>query len=296
MARMLALTREELAPTDTTDRAIEAISASGLREIVVLGRRGPVQAAWTSTELQEMGELAGADVLVDPAELELDDASAAELADASNVVQRNLDILRGFASREPDGKPRSVRLRFCVSPVAIHGEERVEGIEIVRNTLEADERGRVRAVPTDEREVIPCGIVFRSVGYHGVALPGTPFDEAAGTMPNAAGRVLDETGSPISGVYCAGWIKRGPTGVIGTNKKDATETVDLLLEDARAGVLSPVADNGSIDALLAERGVEMVTYDGWEAIDAVERARGEKQGRPRVKLCTWEELLAAARS
>ena len=295
VARMLALTPEELAPTDTTDRAIEAISASGLREIVVLGRRGPVQAAWTSTELQEMGELAGADVLVDPAELELDDASAAELADASNVVQRNMDILRGFAAREPEGKTRSVRLRFCASPVAIHGDERVEGIEVVRNRLEPDERGRVRAVPTDEREVIPCGIVFRSVGYHGVALPGTPFDEAAGTMPNAAGRVLDGTGSPIPGVYCAGWIKRGPTGVIGTNKKDATETVDLLLEDARAGVLSSAGANASIDALLAERGIEVVTHDGWEAIDAVERARGEQQGRPRVKLCTWEELLAAAR-
>ena len=295
VARMLVLTPEELAPTDTTDAAIEAISDSGLREIVVLGRRGPVQAAWTSTELQEMGELAGADVLVDPVELELDDASAAELADASNVVQRNMDILRGFAAREPAGKPRSVRLRFCVSPVAIHGEERVEGVEIVRNKLEADDRGRVRAVPTGEQEVIPCGIVFRSVGYHGVALPGTPFDEVAGTMPNAAGRVLDETGSPIPGVYCAGWIKRGPTGVIGTNKKDATETVDLLLEDARAGALASVADGGSIDALLAERGVGVVTHDGWEAIDAVERARGEEQGRPRVKLCTWEELLAAAR-
>ena len=295
VARMLALTPEELAPTDTTDRAIEAISASGLREVVVLGRRGPVQAAWTSTELQEIGELAGADVLVDAAELELDDASAAELADASNVVQRNMEILRGFAAREPEGKPRSVRLRFCVSPVAIHGEERVEGIEVVRNRLEADERGRVRAVPTDEHEVIPCGIVFRSVGYHGVALPDTPFDEATGTMPNAAGRVLDEAGSPIPGVYCAGWIKRGPTGVIGTNKKDATETVELLLEDARAGALPQAAANGSIDTLLAGRGVEVVAYDGWEAIDAVERARGEPLGRPRVKLCTWDELLAAAR-
>jgi ferredoxin--NADP+ reductase len=295
VARMLALAPEELAPTDTTDSAIEAIAASGLREIVVLGRRGPVQAAWTSTELQELGELADADVLVDPAELELDDASAAELADASNVVQRNMEILRGFAAREPEGKARTVRLRFCASPVAIHGEERVEAIEIVRNRLEPDERGRVRAVPTDEREVIPCGIVFRSVGYLGVALPGTPFDERSGTMPNVAGRVLDGARSPIPGVYCAGWIKRGPTGVIGTNKKDATETVDLLLEDARAGTLPGPSANGSIDALLAARGVEVVTYAGWEAIDAVERRRGEEQGRPRVKLCTWDELLAAAR-
>jgi ferredoxin--NADP+ reductase len=150
-------------------------------------------------------------------------------------------------------------------------------------------------VPTEEREVIPCGIVFRSVGYHGVALPDTPFDEATGTMPNVSGRVTDDAGSPIPGVYCAGWIKRGPTGVIGTNKKDATETVDLLLDDARAGLLPPSPADGSIDALLAERGVEVVTYEGWEAIDAVERARGEREGRPRVKLCTWDELLEAAR-
>ena len=295
VARMLALTPEELAPTDTTDRAIEAISASGLEEIVVLGRRGPVQAAWTSTELQEMGELAGADVLVDPAELELDAASEAELAAASNLVQRNVELLREFATRSPSGKPRSVRLRFRASPVAILGEERVEGIEIAHNRLEPDASGSVRAVATDEREVIPCGIVFRSVGYHGVGLPGAPFDTASGTMPNAGGRVLDEGGQPIAGVYCAGWIKRGPTGVIGTNKKDATETVDLLLEDARAGRLASGQADRTIDALLASRGVEVVTYAGWEAIDALERARGEEQGRPRVKLCTWDELLAASR-
>ena len=167
-------------------------------------------------------------------------------------------------------------------------------MEIVRNRFEADSSGRVRAVPTGELEVVPAGVVFRSVGYHGVALPGTPFDERSGTMPNAGGRVLDEHGAPIPGLYCAGWIKRGPTGVIGTNKKDATETVDLLLEDVRAGVLA--RDTGAgVDELLAERGVEVVSYGGWEAIDALERARGEAQGRPRVKLRTWDELLAAAR-
>jgi len=295
VARMLALTREELASTDTTDAAIETIVGSGIEEILVLGRRGPVQAAWTPTELQEMGELAGSDTVVDPAELELDPASAAELADASNIVQRNVEILHELAARERAGKARAARLRFRVSPVAILGEDRVEGIEIVQNRLEPDDRGRVRAVPTDEREVIPCGIVFRSVGYHGVALPGVPFDEGAGTMPNADGRVLDEDAEPIPGLYCAGWIKRGPTGVIGTNKKDATETVDRLLEDARAGVL-PEPVGGSTDDLLAERGVEVVTSAGWEAIDALERARGEEQGRPRIKLCTWDELLAASRS
>jgi ferredoxin--NADP+ reductase len=297
VARMLALTRDELAPTDTTDSAIEAIAGSAIREIVVLGRRGPVQASWTPPELQEMGELAGADILVDPAELALDPASAAELEGSSPIVRRNMDVLRGFATRELVGKPRSVRLRFRVSPVAIVGEERVEGVEIVWNRLEADANGRLAAIPTDERELIPCGVVFRSVGYHGIGLPGVPFDEKAGTMPNAGGHVLDEDGRPIPGLYCAGWIKRGPTGVIGTNKKDATETVDLLLEDARAGLLPRSTEPADgIDELLAERAVDVVMYGGWEAIDALERDRGSGQGRPRVKLCTWSELLETARA
>jgi ferredoxin--NADP+ reductase len=294
VARMLALTQEELAPTDTTDAAVAAIVSSGIREIVVLGRRGPVQAAWTSTELGEMGDLAGADVIVEPAELELDPVSEAELEAASNVVQRNVEILREFASRTLSGKPKAIRLRFRVSPVAILGDDRVEGVEIVRNRLEPDGRGSVRAVPTEEREVLPCGIVFRSVGYRGMGIPGLPFDEGAGTIPNAGGRVLDESGAPIPGLYCAGWIKRGPTGVIGTNKKDATETVELLLEDARAGRL-PTRGEGTLDDLLAERGAEVVLYAGWEAIDVEERSRGEPLGRPRVKLSTWDELLAAAR-
>ncbi len=295
LARMLALTREELASTDTTDAAIEAIVGSGLREILVLGRRGPVQASWTSAELQELGDLAGADVLVEPTELELEPASAAELERGSNIVRRNVEILREFSERQPAGKPRSVRLRFRASPVAIHGAERVEAVEIARNRLEADESGSVRAVPTEERELIPCGIVLRSVGYRGTGIPGLPFDERTGTIPNDGGRVLDASGAPVPGLYCAGWIKRGPTGVIGTNKKDATETVDQLLADAHAGRL-PARGGGTLDELLAARGVEVVSYAGWESIDAVEKARGESHGRPRVKLGTWDELLDAARS
>ncbi len=294
VARMLVLTQHELAPTDTTDEAIAAIVMCGIREIVILGRRGPVQAAWTSTELGELGELEGADVVVDPAELALDPVSAAELEGASNVVQRNMEILRELAARPLSGKPRQVRLRFATSPVAILGQERVEGVEVVRNRLEPDGRGSVRAVATQEREVIPCGIVFRSVGYRGVGVPGVPFDDGAGVIANIDGRVRDGADA-IPGVYCAGWIKRGPTGVIGTNKKDATETVELLLEDARAGRLAGRGD-GTLDELLAARGVEVVMYGGWERIDALERARGEAEGRPRVKLTSWDELLAAARS
>jgi ferredoxin--NADP+ reductase len=296
VARMLALTRDELAPTDTTDPAIDAIAGAGVREIVVLGRRGPVQAAWTAPELAELGELAGADVLLDPTELELDAASAAELEVATPLVRRNIDLLHDFASRKPSGKPRAIRLRFRVSPVSILGEDRVEAVELAVNRLEPDGKGSVRAVATDEREILECGLVFRSVGYQGVALPGAPFDEHRGTIPNEGGQVLDGNGAAVPGVYCAGWIKRGPTGVIGTNKKDATETVDLLLRDARAGLLHKGQAATGVDALLAERGVEAVTYGGWEAIDASERARGAEQGRPRVKLCSWDELLETARS
>ncbi|MHB1242479.1 MAG: FAD-dependent oxidoreductase [Gaiellaceae bacterium] len=283
VARMLALTPEELAPTDTTDAAIDAINRAMIREILVVGRRGPVQAAWTPVEVGELGELAGADILVDPADLELDEASAAELEAAPPTVKRSVEHLRDYAAREPAGKPRAIRLRFLSSPVAILGEGKVEGIELVRNELVGG-----RAVATGERETIECGIVFRSVGYHGVALPGVPFDEATGTIPNEGGRVRP-------GLYAAGWIKRGPSGVIGTNKKDAAETVDLLLEDARAGALPPRGE-GTLEALLEERGAEAVLYAGWQAIDSAERAAGEPHGRPRVKLCTWDALLAAARS
>jgi ferredoxin--NADP+ reductase len=295
VARMLSLTRDELAPTDATDVSIDAILASGIREIVVLGRRGPVQASWTAPELQEMGELAGADIIVDPAELELDPASEAELAEAGPIVRRNMELLREFAAREPTGKPRRVRLRFRASPVAILGDGRVEAVEVVRNELVPDERGGLRAVPTDDREVIPCSLVFRSIGYRGVGMPEVPFDEERGTIPNREGRVVDD-GEPVPGLYCAGWIKRGPTGVIGTNKKDATETVKILLEDARAGRLpNTSAPPESVLALLEERGADVVAYGGWEAIDALERGRGEPHGRPRVKLCSWDELLEAAR-
>ena len=292
VVRMLALAPDEILPTDTTDAAIEAILGSGIEEIVLLARRGPAQAAFTTPELKELGELADADVIVDASDLELDPVSEAALEHDTNA-RRNVEVLREYAARKPAGKKRRIHLRFAVSPVAILGDERVEGVEIVRNRLVADESGRISAEPTDEHETIPCGIVFRSVGYQGVALQGVPFDERRATIPNACGRVTD-----TPGVYCAGWIKRGPSGVIGTNKKDATETVDLLLEDARAGKLgrgNPAATADTVEQLLAERDVEHVTYMGWEAIDAEEMNRGVPFGRPRVKLLTWDELRAAAR-
>jgi len=275
VARMLALTKEELDPTDTTDAAIDAIANAGIDEIVMVGRRGPAQAAFTTPELIELGELAGADVIVDAAELE-----GAQPKDTN--AERNLEVLRQYAQREPQGKPRRIVLRFFRSPIAILGDERVTGIELVRNVLDENER----AVPTGETETLECGIVFRSVGYRGVALPGVPFDDGRGTIPNEGGRVAER-------VYAAGWIKRGPSGVIGTNKKDASETVELLLADLADAPRRGKTDD-DVDAFLVERGARPVIYEGWTAIDERERAAGEPLGRPRVKLCSWDELLEAA--
>jgi ferredoxin/flavodoxin---NADP+ reductase len=283
VARMLALTPEELAPTDTTEPAIEAIGSSTLREIVIVGRRGPAQASWTTQELKEMGELAAADVQVDAADLE------GAVGEDTNT-QRNLEVLHGFAQREPTGKPLLIRFLFFRSPTAIHGQEKVESIELVRNRLE-DQDGRLVAVPTDEHETLDCGLVFRSVGYRGLPLPDLPFDDRRGTIHNEAGRIV---GEPCA--YCAGWIKRGPTGIIGTNKKDAAETVAALLEDVEAGRLvhRDEVSAEAVEALLAERGSKPVLYAGWTSIDERERAAGEKLGRPRIKLRTWDELLEAA--
>jgi ferredoxin/flavodoxin---NADP+ reductase len=294
VARMLALTPEELAPTDTTDPAIEAMGASTITDIVVVGRRGPAQASWTTQELKELGELAGADVVVDPAELVLDSQSEASLEQDTNS-KRNMEVLREFAARQPTGKPVTVRLRFLASPVALHGKGRVESIDLVRNRLE-EQDGRLVAVPTDEHKTLDCGLVFRSVGYRGVGLPELPFEERRGTIRNELGRVVDTEGRHVAQSYCAGWIKRGPTGIIGTNKKDATETVAQLLEDVEAGRVAHREEvtPDAVEALLAERDIRAVMYPGWTSIDEVERAAGEKLGRPRVKLRTWDELLEAA--
>lgn len=296
VARMLVLTEEELRVTDTADAAIAAIAGAGLREVIMLARRGPAQAAFTTPEAIELQELAGADAILDPAELELDAASAAAVPGDTNA-ERNLEALATIAAMPVTDKPRKLHLRFCVSPVAILGSDRVEAIVIERNRLVADDQGRIQAVPTGERETIPCSLVLRSVGYRGIAIEGVPFDERAGIIANREGRVVDAGGAVVPGIYCAGWIKRGPSGVIGTNKKCATGTVELLLADVAEGRLAGgrAATADRVPALLAERGVEVVTGDGWAAIDAVELAGGAEQGRPRVKLTRWEELLAAAR-
>ena len=298
VARMLALPREELEGTDTADHAIEALAESGVKEIVVLGRRGPAQAAFTNPEVRELGEMTQADIVIDPAEMELDEISRAyvESEDCDPTNRRNVDIFTEFSQREPEGKKQRIVLRFLSSPVEIQGDGRVERIVIGRNEL-VEEDGSVRARDTGERETIECGMVLRSIGYLGKPLDESlPFDERRGVMSNEAGRVTDG-GEQVPGLYATGWIKRGPSGVIGTNKKDSQETVNGLLADLAEGNLPEpelAGDRGAIEALLDERKPDHVTYEGWQAIDEAEKAAGEPQGRPRVKFCTVEEMVEAA--
>ena len=294
-ARMLALSAEELRKTDTADHAIDLLASDAVKEIVILGRRGPAQAAFTNPELLELGALEQADVIVDPADLELDEASQAWLdsEEADKTSRENVRILREYAAREPAGKPKRIVLRFLASPVELQGDGRVERIVVERNRLEPREDGSLAARPTGERDTLECGLVLRSIGYKGIAIPEVPFDERRGTIPNVAGRVVDGE-HHLTGEYVTGWIRRGPSGVIGTNKKDGQEAATSLMEDAEAGLLNAPVNDGDIADLLAERGVEPVSWQGWERIDAHEQELGAGV-RPRVKLTRYEALHGAAR-
>jgi ferredoxin--NADP+ reductase len=296
VARMLVLDPGELAPTDTADHALDAFGAAGVTDVILLGRRGPAQASFTNPELRELGELQRADVVVDPAQLE-----GVEPPE-DTTKRRNVEILREYSSRAPTGKSHRLELRFLRSPVEILGEGEdgpVTGVRVAINRLVTRDDGRVSAEPTGEEEVIECGLVLRSIGYRGEPLPGIPFDERRGLIRNEGGRVIDDSGV-CPGEYVVGWIKRGPSGVIGTNKKDATDTVARIVEDADRDALNRPApgDDGAdaIEAWLTERVPEHVTWEGWEAIDAYESSLGEPAGRPRVKLVTIDELLRASRS
>jgi ferredoxin--NADP+ reductase len=288
VARMLVLHPDELAPTDTADHAIDAFGQATVEEVVLLGRRGPAQAAFTNPELRELGELARADVIVDPAQLE----GVEEPEDTTQ--KRNVEILRDYAARAPQGKTHRIELRFLRSPVEILGEGEdgpVTGVRVSINELVDG-----RAVPTGEEEVIECGLVLRSIGYRGHPIADIPFDERRGLIRNLGGRVCEEDGQPCPGEYVVGWIKRGPSGVIGTNKKDATDTVARIVEDAEAGVLNdPVRpDADELEAWLVERVPDVVTWEGWEAIDAHESSEGEPLGRPRVKLVSVDRMREIA--
>jgi len=300
VARMLTLSARELERTDVADHALEALRRSRVEEVVVLGRRGPAQAAFTSAELRELGRLDGVDVRVDPAEVELDPVSEQWLAEEGTFTARkNMQLLREFAARpaRPDAGRRIV-LRFLRSPVRIRGTRAVEAIDVRRNEIVRSSEGTLRARALDEdAETIECGLVLRSVGYRAVPLPDVPFDEHSFVLPNDRGRVLAREGEPLPGVYAVGWIKRGATGILGTNKRDAEETIACLAEDLRAGALPQPPSQGreKIDALLAERKPDLVTAADWHAIDAHELERGRSAQRPRIKLASRDELLAETR-
>ncbi len=300
VARMLVLEPDELAVTDTADHALDVLQHSSIREVVMLGRRGPAQAAFTNPELRELGELVRADIVIDPAELELDEHSARWLEEEGDATaKRNMDVLRDYSGRAPTGRSHRLIMQFLRSPVEILGEGEdgpVTSVRVAHNRIEPGEDGRLRAVPTGETEVIPCGLVLRSIGYRGRPVDDIPFDHRRGLIRNAHGRVVDEESRSHGGEYVVGWIKRGPSGVIGTNKKDATDTVQKILEDVEAATLNVPADPDPDAAAvwLKERVPDAVGWEGWMAIDEHERTAGEPHGRPRVKLVRNDDLLAAA--
>jgi ferredoxin/flavodoxin---NADP+ reductase len=300
VARMLVLDPDELAVTDTADHALAALAQAQVEHVVILGRRGPAQAAFTNPELLELGELQRADVVVQPAEVELDEHSARWLEEqGARTARRNVEVLTEYSQRTPTSKPHRIELRFLRSPLEVLGngdDGSVSGLRLVRNRIEPDSAGNLRAVAIGEEEVIECGLVLRSIGYRGRPLPGVPFDDRRGLIRNDGGRVTDEDGQPLPGEYVVGWIKRGPSGVIGTNKKDATDTIVRLVADAEADALNePLAPaREATEAWLRARVPGLVTWSGWQAIDRNETAAGEPHGRPRVKFVRVPEMLAVA--
>jgi ferredoxin--NADP+ reductase len=299
VARILSRTPEELAATDIADYALEALSASRIREVYVLGRRGPAQAAFTNPEVRELGELAGADITALPDEVELDELTRQALERAPDrATQKKVEILKEYARRAPTGKPRRLVMRFLVSPVELRddGTGAVGGMRLVRNRLYATATGTLQPKATGEFEDLPVGLVFRSVGYCGVPLPGVPFNDDWGVILNDKGRVLDpQTKHPLVGQYTAGWIKRGPTGVIGTNKPDAVETVAGMVEDlARDIHLRPAAPSpAAVERLIGERQPQYLSYQDWQRLDEIETRRGKETGKPRVKFTRVKDMLAA---
>ena len=288
VVRVLVRGVDELAATDMPDEVLDALRTRGVCDVHVLARRGPAYTAFTTKELRELGDLADLDVVVDPADLVLDRSSTL-VAEQDKVAARNLAVLAEWAGRPSTGAAHRVHLHFWTSPLAVLGTDRVEGLQVTRSAVDAD--GLVR--PVGEPWSLPAQLVVRAVGYRGLRLPGAPYDEATGRIPHAEGRVIRD-GALSPGEYVTGWIKRGPTGVIGTNRSDAVETVVSLLEDVDRGVLVPGAHDGALGRLLGERGLHPLGMPEWHRIDAAERARGEQHGRLRTTLAHRSELLGAA--
>jgi NADPH-dependent glutamate synthase beta subunit-like oxidoreductase len=291
MCRILAKPVDELRATDIAEHALEALAASRVREIHVIGRRGPAQAKFSNKELREMGELAECDAVVEAADLELDESSAAEIADRRNAVAaRNLEILRGFAARVARKRKRC-HFRFLLAPRRFEGTLRLERIVFEGNRL-VGKPFDLRAESTGATVCLDAGLALRSVGFRGIALPGVPFDERAGVIPHRNGRVtVADTAMPR--LYATGWIKRGATGIIGTNRADSVATVDALLAD----LPTFTGDRPGWEALkgvLDARRVSVIGFEQWLAIDAAERQRGAQKGKPREKFTRIEDMLAAA--
>lgn len=264
----------------------------------MLGRRGPAQAAFTPPEAKELGEMAGADAFVLPEEAELDPLSQASLADADRGTMRNIEIIQELAQREPSGKPKKLTIRFLVSPTELIGNDagEVVAMRMVKNELYQTESGTMRPRATDQYEEVPVGLVFRSIGYRGLPIPGVPFHERWGVILNEKGRVLNsESNAPVLGEYTAGWIKRGPSGVIGTNKPDAVETAECMLADLAEGkTLSPAHPEPDAAAnFVQSRKHAYVSYADWLKLDELEIAAGAEQGRPRVKFTKVDDMLKA---
>jgi len=295
VARILCKTVDELANTDITARALEVLAESKVREVRMIGRRGPVQAAFTPPEMKELGEFGDCDLVVDPAELVLNDASRAELEVLKwREAQKNYDLLQAAASKEPAGKSRRLLIQFYRGPKELVGGPRLDGVVLERNQL-SGEPGAQKATGTGITELVPCGVLFRSVGYRGVPLAGVPFDEKNAVIPNVEGRVM-QNGQPVPGLYAAGWIKRGPSGIIGTNKPDSFETVKSLLADMPALPRCAEPSRDALLALLKSRNVRVVSYDDWRRIDAAEIERGSVVGKPREKFTSIDEMLGVLQS
>lgn len=285
VARVLSRGPGELEHTDMPQHVLDALAAAPVERVTVLGRRGPAQATFTPQELRELSSLQQATLLVDPAQLNV------QVAPTDRLATRNLTTLRGWAGNVAEAGRVALRLRFFSRPIWLHGDDRVTGLEVQRTETGPD--GEI--VPTPDTEILPADLVIRSVGYRGHALPGIPVDPAAGTVLHTQGRVL-RNGTAAPGEYAAGWIKRGPSGVVGTNKADAHETVASMLADVAAGVLPATGSAGDWLELLALRGVDVVLLSHWDQIDAAERALGAVRGRDRTTLHDRAGLLAAART
>lgn len=282
VTRLLLRDRESLGKTDIAAHALQALARSNVTEVHVLGRRGPLQVAFTAGELEEIAELPDVDVIVDPQDLVLDDAARASLEGAEKAVKQNYELLQTLAARPPTHSKRMV-LRLLTSPIAIRGDDRVTAIEVGRNELVAA-NGEIKARDTGARQVIEAGLVFRAVGYRGIPIVGCPYDPRTGTIPNDGGRVRGPDGT-IHRLYVVGWAKRGPQGLIGTNRADSRDTVDRMVEDWTG---LPIEARTPIPVLEEHA----VSWEEWRKLDAAEVDRGREAEKLREKFVSIDDMLA----